>query len=160
MKKLFLFVVILALGQATVFAQKEVSVKESAVPVRYVKDFNNQAKDAQSAAWTMVADSSAYMVTFTNSDGDRQSIRFTSKSTEKRYYVESQYYPHAILDTVANSYPKYKIKNLYIRDLKGKMTYQCRIAKMKGILFWRKEASAKLLSFETNGKMIEVIDEQ
>lgn len=160
MKKLFLFVAILILGQTAVFAQKEVSVKETAVPVRYVKDFNNQAKDAQNASWVMTADSSTYMVTFTNNDGDRQSIRFTSKSTEKRYYVESQYYPHAILDTVKTSYPKYKIKDLYIRDLKGKMTYQCRIAKTKGFLFWRKEADAKLISFETNGKMIEVIDEQ
>lgn len=160
MKKLFLLATILVLGQAAVFAQKEVSVKESAVPVRFVKDFNNQAKDAQNAAWVMTPDSSAYMVTFTNTDGDRQSIRFTTKSTEKRYYVEPQYYPHAILDTVSNNYPKHKITNLYIRDLKGKMTYQCRVAKKKGFLFCRKETAAKLLSFETNGKMIEVIDEQ
>lgn len=160
MKKLFLFVALLMLGQTAVFAQKEVSVKEASVPVRFVKDFNNQAKDAQNPTWTMAPDSSAYMVTFSSADGDRQSIRFTTKSTEKRYYVEPQYYPHAILDTVANSYPKYRITNLYIRDLKGKMTYQCRVAQMKGFLFWRKEAGAKQLSFETNGKMIEVIDEQ
>ncbi|MCQ2282276.1 MAG: hypothetical protein MJZ99_06600 [Bacteroidales bacterium] len=159
MKKILVLVALIALSQTLVFAQKEKSVKEADVPVRYVKDFQSQEKEAQNVAWTMTLDSSAYMATFNNADGDKQAIRFTSKSSETRYYIDSQYYPHAIKDTVASQYPKHKITTVYIRNLKGKMTYQARIARMKGFLFWKKESEAKVISFETNCKMIEVIDE-
>jgi hypothetical protein len=104
-------------------------------------------------------DSLFYTATFTNSDGDKQATRFSNKGTEKRYFVDPAYYPHAILDTVASQFPKHKITTIYIRDLKGKMTYQARIARNKGFLFWRKETDVKTLSFETNCKMIEVVDE-
>ena len=60
---------------------------------------------------------------------------------------------------MAHQYPKHSITTIYIRDLKGKMTYQARIARKKGFLFWRKETDVKILSFETNCKMIEAIDE-
>ena len=100
-----------------------------------------------------------YTATFTNSDGDKQATRFSNKGTEKRYFVDPAYYPHAILDTVASQFPKHKITTIYIRDLKGKMTYQARIARNKGFLCWRKETDVKTLSFETNCKMIEVVDE-
>ena len=146
--------------QTMVFAQKEKNVKESDVPVRYVKDFQNQAKDATNASWTMAVDSSAYMVTFINSDGDKQAIRFTPKSTEERYYIEEKYYPHDIRDSVASMFPKHKITCIYVRNLKGKMTYQCRIARKKGFLFCKKETDVKVISFETSCKIIEVLDEQ
>lgn len=159
MKKILALAVIILLGQTVVFAQKEKSIKESDVPVRYVKDFNNQARDAQNVSWTMTLDSSAYMATFFNADGDKQAIRFTNKTSETRYYIEDKYTPHAILDTVANHFPKHKINSVYIRNLKGKMTYQTRILRTKGFLFWKKETDVKMLSFETNGKMIEILDE-
>lgn len=160
MKKILLLAALIIMGQTVVFAQKEKSIKESDVPVRYVKDFNNQAKDAQNVAWTVNADSSAYMATFNNADGDKQAIRFTTKTSETRYYIDNMYVPHAIKDTVAHQYPKHKFTDVYIRNLKGKMTYQARIARSKGFLFWKKEAEVKVLSFETDGKMIEAVDEK
>ncbi|MCQ2274977.1 MAG: hypothetical protein MJZ86_09320 [Bacteroidales bacterium] len=159
MKKILLLAALIMMGQTVVFAQKEKAVKETDVPVRYVKDFQNQARDAQNVAWFMALDSSAYTAQFTTPEGDLQAIHFTSKATETRYFIEEKYTPHAIQDTVANHYPKHKINQVYIRNLKGKMTYQVRIAQMKGFLFWKKEANVKILSFETNGKMIEAIDE-
>lgn len=160
MKKILILTALILMSQTVVFAQKEKSVKESDVPVRYVRDFNNQAKDAQNVAWTMALDSSAYMATFNTTDGDKQAIRFTNKTSETRYYIDEQYYPHAIKDTVANQYPKHKITEIYIRNIKGKMTYQTRIARKSGFLFWKKEKDVKHISFETNSKLIEVIDEQ
>lgn len=160
MKKILVLATLVMMSQAIVFAQNDKSVKEADVPVRYVKDFKSQAQDAQNVTWTMAADSSAYMATFTGVDGDKQAIRFTSKTTEKRYYIEEQYIPHAIKDTVAHQYPKHKISEVYIRNLKGKMTYQCRIYQKKGFLFWKKEAFVKRLSFETNSKLIEIQDEK
>lgn len=160
MKKIIVLAALALMCQTMVFAQKEKNVKESDVPVRYVKDFQNQAKDATNASWTMAVDSSAYMVTFINSDGDKQSIRFTPKSTEERYYIEEKYYPHDIRDSVASMFPKHKITCIYVRNLKGKMTYQCRIARKKGFLFCKKETDVKVISFETSCKIIEVLDEQ
>ena len=160
MKKILVLVALIAMSQTIVFAQKEKSVKEANVPARYVKDFQNQVKEAQNIVWTMAVDSSAYTATFTNADGDLQAIHFTPKTTETRYYIDSKYYPHAIKDTVAHQYPKHKITSIYIRNLKGKSTYQARIARTKGFLFWKREADPKLLSFETNSKLIEAIDEK
>ena len=159
MKKIIVLAALVVLCQTMVFAQKEKNVKEADVPARYVKDFQNQAKEATNVVWTMAHDSTAYMATFINSDGDKQSIRFTPKSTEERYYIEEKYYPHAIKDTVASMYPRHSITCLYIRNLKGKMTYQCRIARKKGFLFCKRETEVKVISFETNCKIIEVVDE-
>ena len=141
------------------YAQKEKTIKDTDVPVRYMKDFQNQASDAKNVVWTMAVDSSAYMATFQSTDGDKQAIRFTPKATETRYYIDAQYFPHAIKDSVAHMYPKHKLSTVYIRNLKGKMTYQARISRTSGFLFWKKESDVKLMSFETNSKLIEVIDE-
>lgn len=157
MKKILFLATLIAMSQTAVFAQKEKTVKESDVPVRYVKDFQNQSKGVQGAEWTMAEDSSAYMATFTNSDGERQAIRFTPKTSETRYYIEEAYIPHAIKDTIAHQFPKHKINTVYIRNLKGKMTYQCHISQKKGFLFWKKECDAMLISFETNSKLIEAV---
>ena len=160
MKKIIIFAVLIAVCHTMAFAQKDKSVKESDVPVRYVKDFQTQAHDAKNVSWTMAVDSSAYMATFINTDGELHAIRFMPKGTETRYYMEEKYYPHAILDTVAHMFPDYKITDLYIRNLKNKMTYQCRIARVKCRLFCKKEVDPKVISFETNSKIIEIIDEQ
>ena len=159
MKKILVLAALVVMSQAVVFAQKEKTVKEADVPVRYVKDFQNQASDAQNVVWTMALDSSAYMSTFTSVDGDKQAIRFTTKTSETRYYIEDKYIPHAIKDTVAHQFPKHKISEVYIRNLKGKMTYQCRIYQKKGFLFWKRETNVKIISFETNSKIIEVVEE-
>ena len=163
MKKLIIFAAMAFLCQTMVFGQKEKSMKESEVPAQYVKDFQNQVKDAKNASWTMALDSSAYMVTYTDNEGTRTAMRFFTKQkgVETRYYIDEQYYPHAIKDSVKHLYPQHKISCIYARNLRNKMTYQARIVKMKGFLFWRKEREAKVLSFETNDcKMIEVIDEE
>ena len=159
MKKILVLAALVVMSQAVVFAQKEKTVKEADVPVRYVKDFQNQASDAQNVVRTMALDSSAYMATFTSVDGDKQAIRFTTKTSETRYYIEDKYIPHAIKDTVAHQFPKHKISEVYIRNLKGKMTYQCRIYQNKGFLFWKRETNVKIISFETNSKIIEVVEE-
>ncbi|MBQ6069169.1 MAG: hypothetical protein IJK84_06670 [Bacteroidales bacterium] len=159
MKKIIVLAALVMMCQTMVFAQKEKSVKESDVPARYVKDFQNQAREAKNVTWTMAVDSSAYMATFINTDGDKQALRFTPKTSEERYYIEEKYYPHDIKDSVASMFPKHKITEVYVRNLKGKMTYQCRIARQKCCLFCKKETEVKVLSFETNGKIIEVIDE-
>lgn len=159
MKKILLLTALVVMGQTLVFAQKEKPVKEADVPARYVKDFQNQVKDAQNVEWSMTEDSTQYIATFINADGDKQANLFSAKGTETRYYIDPQYYPHAIRDTVASQFPKHKITTIYIRNLKGKMTYQARIARTTGFLFWKKEADVKLASFETNSKLIEVLDE-
>ncbi len=159
MKKLFILIAIVLLGQTAIFAQKMKSVKEVDVPARYVKDFQNQAKDAHNTTWSMALDSSAYMASYTDEEGNAMAICFTQKSTETRYYIEPQYYPHAIKDSVHNLYPMHKITTVYARNLRNKMTYQARIARLKGF-FCKKETDVKVLSFETDGKMIEVIDEE
>ena len=159
MKRLLALTVILVLGQTLVFAQKEKAAKEADVPARYIKDFQNQVKDAQGVTWTMAVDSSAYMASYKDAEGNPMAMRFTAKSTETRYYIEPQYYPHAIKDTVHKLYPMHKITCIYARSLRGKMSYQARIVRMKGFLWWKKESDVKVLSFETDGKMIEVVDE-
>ena len=160
MKRILILATLLAMSQTLVFAQKEHSIKEADVPIRFVKDFQSQNKNAQNVTWTMTPDSVYYMATFVNSDGDLQAQRFSNHGTETRYFIEPQYYPHAIKDTVANRFPKHKITCVYIRNLKGKMTYQARIAQYKGFLFWKKETNVKTVSFETDCKLIEVIGEQ
>lgn len=160
MKKILVLAMLVLMGQQVVFAQKEKSVKDTDVPARFMKDFQNQAPDAKNIVWTMALDSSFYTATFANVDGDKMAIRFTPKTTETRYFIAPQYTPHAIKDSVAHMYPKHKLGCVYIRNLKGKMTYQARIFRTKGFLFWKKETDVKLMSFETVGKLIEVIDEK
>jgi len=160
MKKILIIAALVAMSHSMLYAQKELSIKEADVPVRYVKDFQNQNKEAKNVSWTVTSDSVYYMATFTNTDGDLQAQRFSNHGTETRYFIDPQYYPHAIKDTVASRYPSHKITCVYIRNLKGKMTYQARIARMKGFLFWKKETEIKTIAFETDCKMIEVIDEK
>lgn len=156
MKKIIVVALIAILSQGVVFAQKVKTVAEKDVPVRYVQDFQRNAKDASSVVWSMV-DSTTYDASFTNAKGSDIVYRFTVKGMETRYIIPSKYYPHAITDTLSAQYPKYKITSLYTRNLRNKVTYQARIAQTKGFLC-KKEKNVKLLNFETDGKFIDAED--
>lgn len=156
MKRLLAIAVLLVMCQTITFAQKVKSVSEKDVPERYVKDFQKKAPDAKDVSWTLV-DSMVYDATFLNANANKQSYRFSPKGTETRWYVDSKYYPKAIKDTVANNYPKHKVKDLYVLNIKNKSTYQARIAK-KACFLSKKEKDVKLLNFETDGKFIDAID--
>lgn len=152
MRKLFVVLIAGLLANAAVFAQKSVAKEE--VLKNYLSDFEKNYPDVKDAKWVMY-DSLNYEATFTTDDV-RQQILYSNKGTEKRWYVEPEYTPKAIKDTLANSYSGYKVKHVCIVELRGKMTYQVRIYK-KGGLFGRKQKDPKQLNFETNGKFIDVI---
>ena len=152
MRKLFIVLIAVLLANATVFAQKTVAKED--VLKNYLTDFEKNYPDVKDVKWVMY-DSLNYEATFTNDDV-LQKVLYSNKGTEKRWYVEPMYTPKAIKDTLANSYAGYKIKDVCIVELRGKMTYQVRIYK-KGGLFGRKQKDPKQLNFETNGKFIDVI---
>lgn len=155
MKKILVILSALLIGQAALFAQKNVS--QSNVPERYVNSFESLTKGAKvTPTWTMM-DSVVYDAAYTNENGNKMSYRFSPRGTETRWFVEAKYYPQAIKDTVANHYPKFKITELYALSVRNKVTYQARIAKKGGFLFFKKETSVKLLNFETDGKFIDEI---
>lgn len=155
MKKIVLLAALLVLTQTAVVAQKAKVVNQKDVPERYVRDLERHGV-AKTVEWTQV-DSLVYDASFVNDNGTRMAYRYSPKGTETRWFVEEKYYPHAILDTVAHNYPKYKVQEIYVLSIKNKTTYQARIAKTKG--FFRKKASdPKLLNFETDGKLIDVVD--
>lgn len=156
MKKLIILLAVVFSFQGTIIAQKAKTIQEKDVPERYVKDFQKKAPDSKNVVWTMI-DSTVYDVTFTNENDTKTAYRFSPKGTETRWYIDSKYYPHAIKDTVANHYPKYKIREVYVLNIKNKSTYQARISKKAG-LFGKKEKNAKLLNFETDCKFIDEID--
>lgn len=152
MKKIIIITLLVVLGQASVFAQKPTNVKEQDVPSRYVKDFQKQMPVANKVQWTKI-DSLTYEVSYRTESGNPQSIVFTNKGYETHYFIEPTWYPHAIMDSVKHMYPHHKIASLYVRNVKGKATYQTRIAKIKG-LFRKKETDIHILNFETNGVFI------
>ena len=81
---------------------------------------------------------------------------FSNKGMEVHYIVEnSDYYPKSIVDYVKSNFSDYDIKELWVRKARNKMTYQVRISKTSGILWWKKESDPKILSFETDGKFID-----
>ena len=152
MRKLFVVLMVGLLANAAVLAQK--SVNKDQVLKNYLTDFEKNYPDVKDAKWVMY-DSLNYEATFTTDDV-LQKVLYSNKGTEKRWYVENEYTPKAIKDTLANSYQGYKIKDVCIVELRGKMTYQVRIYK-KGGLFGRKQKDPKQLNFETNGKFIDAI---
>ncbi len=155
MKKILLICVALLACQTAIFAQKEVAQDE--VPSRYVNNFKSLIKDAEvSPVWTLV-DSMVYDATYTNSNGNKMAYRFSPRGTETRWFINPKFYPQAIKDTVANHYPKFHITELYVLSVRNKSSYQARIAKKSGFLFFKKESSVKLLNFETNGKFVDEI---
>ena len=153
MKKILIFTAVALLCQGMVFAQKEKAVAEKDVKVNYVKDFQRQVKDATNVQWWMM-DSLTYKVVYLDEEKSRQAMVFSNKGSETHYYVDKQYYPAAIKDTVKHLYPKHTISDVWVRKVRGKLTYQASIAKMSGFLWWKKEKDAKTLNWEVDGKYI------
>ena len=69
---------------------------------------------------------------------------------ETRWAVDSKYTPHAIKDTIASKYKKYKIRELNVLNIKNHSTYEVRISLSK-----KKDKEPKILNFETDGKFID-----
>ena len=153
MKKILLLAAAAALLQGNVFAQKLKSVPEKDVTVNYVKDFQRQVKDASNIEWWKV-DSLVFKVTYLDAEKSRQAMVFSNKGSETHYMVEKEYYPAAIKDTVSHLFPKHSIQDVWVRKLRGKMTYQASIAKKSGMLWWKKLKDFKTLNWEVDGKYI------
>lgn len=153
MKKIIAFTAVALLCAGPLFAQKEKAVAEKEVKVNYVKDFQRQVKDAENVTWWQV-DSLTYKVTYTDAEKSRQAMVFSNKGSETHYFIDKQYYPHAVVDTVNHLFNGYTITDVWVRKMRGKMTYQTRIAKKSGFLWWKKEKDVKKLNFEVDGKYI------
>ena len=150
MKKILItgLTAMLLAGVAT--AQKAIPEKEG--KVSYVNDFQRQEKNATDVQWWRI-DSLTYKVTFRDAEKSRTAMVFSNRGMETHYIIEN-HYPHAILDTLANLYKGYSIKEVWVRKVRNKMTYQACIVKKSGILWWRKESDPKVLNFEIDGKFI------
>ncbi len=153
MKKIIALSVAILLCGGAMFAQDLKSVPEKEVTVNYVKDFQRQVKDPTDVAWWKV-DSLTYKVTYRDNEGSRQAMVFSNKGSETHYIIESKYTPAAIKDTVSHLYPRHTIQEVWVRKVRGKMTYQASIAKMSGFLWWKKLNDKKVLNWEVDGKYI------
>lgn len=151
MKKILAIMAAVLLCQVAVMAQKPQNVAEQDVPERYVKDFQRQAPDASRVMWYKEK-SDVFMVTYQAKDMC-QSIRFTPRGLETRYAVDLKWTPQAIKDSVSHNYPKYKIREVNVLNVKNKSTYEAKISLSK-----KKDKSAKLLNFETDGKFIDAVE--
>lgn len=150
MKKILIVALSTLLCQGVLMAQKKVS--ESDVKVNYVKDFQRQVKNASDVQWWQL-DESTFRVNYRDAERSRQAMVFGPKGSETHYMVDD-YYPHAVTDTVAHLFPKYKIREVWVRKVRSKLTYQARIAKVKGFLWWKKESDSKVLNWEVDGKYL------
>ena len=150
MKKIIITAALALLVAGGAAAQKAIPEKE--VKVNYVKDFQRQEKNATEVQWWRV-DSLTYKVTFRDAEKSRTAMLFSNKGMETHYIIED-HYPHAILDTLASLYPGYSVKDVWVRKVRNKMTYQACIVKKSGFLWWRKESDPKVLNFEIDGRFI------
>lgn len=153
MKKILALATAVLLLQGAIFAQKGKAVAEKDVKVSYVKDFQRQVKDATNVQWYQI-DSLTFKAVYLDAEKSRQAMLFSNRGSETHYYVEREYYPQAVRDTVKHQFPKYDIRELWVRKVRGKMTYQAYIAKMGGFLWWKKEKETKLVNWEVDGKFI------
>ena len=153
MKRILATLAIVALCGGTLMAQKDKSVAEKDVKVNYVKDFQRQVKDATNVAWWQI-DEQTFKVTYLDAEKSHQAMVFNNKGTETHYFIDKQYYPAAVRDTVSHLYPKYNVEDVWVRKVRGKMTYQARIAKKSGFLWWKKETDSRCLNWEVDGKYI------
>ena len=153
MKKILALATVALLLQGAVFAQKGKAVAEKDVKVSYVKDFQRQVKDATDVQWYQM-DSLTFKAIYLDAEKSRQAMVFSNRGSETHYYVDREYYPQAVRDTVKHLFPKYDIRELWVRKVRGKMTYQAYIAKMSGFLWWKKEKEGKLVNWEVDGKYI------
>ena len=150
MKKIIITAALALLVAGGAAAQKAIPEKE--VKVNYVKDFQRQEKNATEVQWWRV-DSLTYKVTFRDAEKSRTAMLFSNKGMETHYFIED-HSPHAILDTLASLYPGYSVKDVWVRKVRNKMTYQACIVKKSGFLWWRKESDPKVLNFEIDGRFI------
>ena len=153
MKKILALATAVLLLQGALFAQKGKPVAEKDVKVSYVKDFQRQVKDATNVEWYQM-DSLTFKAVYLDTEKSRQAMVFSNKGTETHYYIEREWYPKAVLDTIDHLFPGYKVRDLWVRKMRGKMTYQAYIAKMGGFLWWKKEKDSKLVNWEVDGKYI------
>lgn len=153
MKKILAIAAIMALCHGAAFAQKNKAVAEKDVKVNYVKDFQRQVKDATKVEWWQI-DEQTFKATYLDADKSRQGMLFSNKGTETHYYIDHQYIPAAIRDTVDHHWNGYTINDVWVRKMRGKMTYQANIVKKSGILWWKKVKDEKTLNFEVDGKYI------
>ena len=153
MKQILVIATALLMLQGATFAQKGKAVAEKDVKVSYVKDFQRQVKDATNVEWYQM-DSLTFKAVYLDAEKSRQAMVFSNRGTETHYYVDREYYPQAIRDTVAHLFPKYDIREVWVRKMRGKMTYQAYIAKMGGFLWWKKEKESKMVNWEVDGKYI------
>lgn len=152
MKKIA-FIAALILMPAVLFAQK--TVNEQDVKVNYVKDFQRQVQNATDIQWWQI-DENTFKVTFLDEEKSRMAMVFSNKGMETHYIVEnSDYYPKAIVDYVKAKHPGFNITDLWARKARNKMTYQARISKKSGFLWWKTEKEVQILNFETDGKFID-----
>ena len=150
MKKITLIAALLFLSSGVLFAQK--AVNEQDVKVSYVKDFQRQVKDATDIKWWQI-DENTFKVTFRDEEKSPQAMVFSNKGMETHYIIED-HFPHSVTDYIKANYSGYKLTDLWVRKVRNKMTYQARIAKKSGFLWWKKEKDVKLLDFEVDGKFI------
>lgn len=153
MKKIFALTATLILMGGMTFAQTQKAVPEKDVKVNYVKDFQRQVKDATDVAWYQI-DENTFKVTYLDEEKSKQAMVFSNKGSETHYIIDKQYYPAAVRDTVNHLFKGYDITGVWVRKMRGKMTYQARIAKKKGFLWWKKETDVKTLNWEVDGKYI------
>ena len=153
MKKVIVFSAAVLLFGGVAFAQKAKPVAEKEVKVNYVKDFQRQVKDATNVAWWKV-DSLTFKVTYLDAEKSRQAMLFNNKGSETHYIIDKQYYPAAVKDTVSHLFPKHTIQEVWVRKVRGKMTYQASIAKKSGMLWWKKLSDYKTVNWEVDGKYI------
>ena len=153
MKKIFALTTAMMLLGGIAFAQGQKAVAEKDVKVNYVKDFQRQVKDATEVAWYQI-DENTFKVTYLDAEKSKQAMLFSNKGSETHYYIDKQYYPAAVRDTVSHLFNGYTLSEVWVRKMRGKMTYQARIAKKKGFLWWKKETDPKILNWEVDGKYI------
>lgn len=150
MKKITLIAALFFLSSGVLFAQK--AVNEQDVKVSYVKDFQRQVKDATDIAWWQINDNT-FKVTYRDSENSRQAMVFSNKGMETHYIIED-HFPQSIVDYVKANYNGSKVTDLWARKARNKMSYQARIARKSGFLWWKKEKDVKILNFEIDGKFI------
>ena len=111
MKKILAIATVALLLQGAAFAQKGKAVAEKDVKVSYVKDFQRQVKDAANVQWYQM-DSLTFKAVYLDAEKSRQAMVFSNRGSETHYYVDREYYPQAVRDTVSHLFPKYDIREL------------------------------------------------
>jgi hypothetical protein len=153
MKKIALLAAMLLTFVGTMTAQNAKAIAEKDVPSRNVIDFQRQSLDARSVTWYQF-DSVTYEVRFIDGDDNLEAIRYSPSGTETRYYIDMKYCPQSIKDSISKNYSGFDVTDFCAKTARRNTTYEVRISKKSGFLFWRKEKEVKYLNFETTGEFI------